>query len=244
MTVRMRRAGEATQQDATGRQFKLAMADRTVVGVVADIRVRGLEQTSEPQVYLPARQQPDNSFIFYLPKDRVIRASTPLNQLVPAVRSIVHAVDAQQPVSDVRPMTDIIDAQTASRTVQVRVLAGFAFVAFLLAAIGIHGVLSFAVSQRTPEIGVRIALGAQRRDILGMVMKQALLLVASGLIPGLLLAYFAGRSLQALLIGVTPADAPTFATVIGLTLHMALGGTLLPTLRALRIDPIKARRAG
>jgi hypothetical protein len=180
MTVRMRRAGEATQQDATGRQFKLAMADRTVVGV-ADIRVRGLEQTSEPQVSLPARQQPDNSFIFYLPKDRVIRASTPLNQLVPAVRSIVHAVDAQQPVSDVRPMTDIIDAQTASRTVQVRVLAGFAFVAFLLAAIGIHGVLSFAVSQRTPEIGVRIALGAQRRDILGMAMKQALLLVASGL---------------------------------------------------------------
>jgi ABC-type antimicrobial peptide transport system permease subunit len=77
-----------------------------------------------------------------------------------------------------------------------------------------------------------------------MAMKQALLLVASGLIPGLLLAYFAGRSLQALLIGVTPVDAPTFATVIGLTLHMALGGTLLPTLRALRIDPIKARRAG
>jgi ABC-type antimicrobial peptide transport system permease subunit len=124
----------------------------------------------------------------------------------------------------------------------VRVLAGFACVAFLLAAIGIHGVLSFAVSQRTPEIGVRIALGAQRRDILGMVMKQGVLLVGAGLLPGLALAYLAGRSLQTLLIGVTPADALTFGTVIGLTLLMALGGTLLPTLRALRVDPITAIR--
>jgi putative ABC transport system permease protein len=140
-------------------------------------------------------------------------------------------------------MTDIIDAETASRSVQVRVLAGFAFVAFLLAAIGIHGVLSFAVSQRTPEIGVRIALGAQRRDILTMVLRQGVLLVGAGLLPGLALAYAAGRSLQSLLIGVTPADTVTFATVIGLTLLMTLAGTLLPTLRALRVDPIKAIRA-
>ena len=230
-------------QDAIGRPFKLAFSDRTIVGVVGDIRVRGLERTSEPQVYLPARQQPDNSFIFYVPKDLVIRASTPLDQLVPAVRSIVHAVDPRQPVSDVRPMMDIIDAETASRSVQVRVLAGFAFVAFLLAAIGIHGVLSFAVSQRTPEIGVRIALGAQRRDILTMVLRQGVLLVGAGLLPGLALAYAAGRSLQSLLIGVTPADTVTFATVIGLTLLMTLAGTLLPTLRALRIDPITAIRA-
>ena len=132
----------------------------------------------------------------------------------------------------------------ASRTVQVRVLAGFALVAFLLAAIGIHGVLSFAVSQRTAEIGVRIALGAQRRDILGMVLKQGVILVAAGLVPGLVLAYFAGRMLQSTLLGsITPADLPTFTSVVGLTLLMALGGTLLPTLRALRVDPIKAIRA-
>jgi putative ABC transport system permease protein len=140
-------------------------------------------------------------------------------------------------------MTDILDAETASRTVQVRVLAGFAFVAFLLAAIGIHGVLSFAVSQRTSEIGVRVALGAQRRDILVMVLKRGVLLVGAGLLPGLALAYVAGRSLQTLLVGVTPADVPTFATVIGLTLLMTLAGTLLPTLRALQVDPIKAIRA-
>jgi putative ABC transport system permease protein len=206
--------------------------------------VRGLERSSEPQVYLPSNQQPDNSFSFYVPKDLVVRASTPLDQLVPAVRSIVHGVDPQQPIADVRPMTDILDAETASRTVQVRVLAGFALIAFLLAAIGIHGVLSFAVSQRTAEIGVRIALGAQRQDILGMVLKQGVMLVAAGLVPGLALAYLAGRMLQTTLLGsITPADLPTFTSVVGLTLLMALGGTLLPTLRALRVDPIKAIRA-
>jgi predicted permease len=230
-------------QHALGRQFNFATKDRTIVGVVSDIRVRGLERDSEPQVYLPYRQVKDGWFWGYTPKDMVISATTPLDQLAPAVRSIIKAIDPQQPVSNVRSMMDIIDAETAARTVQVRVLAGFAFVAFLLAAIGIHGVLSFAVSQRTPEIGVRIALGAQRRDILTMVLRQGVLLVGAGLLPGLALAYVAGRSLQSLLIGVTPADTATFATVIGLTLLMTLAGTLLPTLRALRIDPISAIRA-
>jgi len=229
--------------EGIGHTFTFGFTDRSIVGVVADIRVRGLERSSEPQVYVPYRQQPDSSFVGYTPKDLVVTASTPLEQLAPAVRGIIGKADPRLPVSDVRPMTDIIDAETASRSVQVRVLAGFAFVAFLLAAIGIHGVLSFAVSQRTPEIGVRIALGAQRGDILGMVLKQGVALVGAGLLPGLALAYFAGRTLQTLLAGVTPADLPTFGAVIGLTLLMALGGTLLPTLRALRIDPIKAIRA-
>jgi putative ABC transport system permease protein len=205
--------------------------------------VRGLERDSEPQVYLPYRQVADGWFWGYTPKELVIDATMPRSQLVPAVRSIIRSEDPQQPISHVRPMTDIIDLATASRTVQVRVLAGFALVAFLLAAIGIHGVLSFAVSQRTPEIGVRIALGAQRSDILAMVMRHGVRLVAIGLVPGLMLAYVAGRSLQALLIGVSPADVPTFAVVTGLTVLMALAGTLLPTLRAMRVDPIKAIRA-
>jgi len=230
-------------QDAIGRHFGFAFADRTIVGVVGDIRVRGLESTSEPQVYLPYAQQPDNSLVFYLPKDIVIRASTPLDQLVPAIRAIVHTADPQQPISDVRPMKEIVDAETASRGLQVRVLAGFAMVAFLLAAIGIHGVLSFAVSQRTAEIGVRIALGAQRRDILTMIARQGGALVAMGLLPGLLLASLAGRSLQALLVGVTPIDPLTFGAVTTLVILMAAAGTLMPAFRAVRIDPIRAIRA-
>jgi ABC-type antimicrobial peptide transport system permease subunit len=229
--------------DALGRSFNFAGFDRTIVGVVGNIRVRGLERDSEPQVYLPYKQVGDGFALGYIPRELVVHATTPLATLIPALRGIIARQDPQQPISALRPMRDIIDRQTASRTVQVRVLAGFALVAFLLAAIGIHGVLSFAVSQRTPEIGVRIALGAQRHDILGMVVRQGVLLVAAGVVPGLVLAYFAGRALQTLLIGVTPADVPTFASVTVLTLVMALAGTLLPTLRALRVDPIKAIRA-
>jgi putative ABC transport system permease protein len=230
-------------QDPIGRRFNVALADRLVIGVVGDIRVRGLEGESEPQVYLAYRQVRDNWFPFYMPKDLVVRSAMPLDQLVPAVRQIIRAADPQQPLSDIRPMTEIIEAETASRALQARVLAGFALVAFLLAAIGIHGVLSFAVSQRTPEIGVRMALGAQRSDILVMVMKQGLGLAALGLVPGLALAHAAGRSLESMLIGVTPADGATFAGAITLTGVMAVVGTLLPTLRALRVDPIKAIRS-
>jgi len=229
-------------QDPVGRRFNVALADRVVVGVVGDIRVRGLEGDSEPQVYLAYRQVMDNWFPFYMPKDLVVRATLPLDQLAPAVRRIIRAADPQQPLSDMRPMTEIVEAETTSRALQARVLAGFALVAFLLAAVGIHGVLSFAVSQRSTEIGVRMALGAQRRDILVMVMKQGLVLAALGLVPGLALAYAAGRTLESMLIGVTPADLPTFAAAVGLTAAMALIGTLLPTLRAVRIDPVRAIR--
>jgi putative ABC transport system permease protein len=230
-------------RDGLGRQFNFAGQDRTIVGVVGTIRVRGLERESEPQVYLPHRQHADGRQLGYIPRELVVSATTAPADLASSIRTIIRAVDPQQPISAVRAMTEIIDGTTASRRVQIRVLAGFALVAFVLAAIGIHGVLSFAVSQRTPEIGVRIALGAQRADIVAMVMKRGMLLVVAGLMPGLALAYAAGRSLEMLLAGVTPADVPTFAAALGLTLVMAFGGMLLPTLRAISVDPIKAIRA-
>ncbi|MDQ3441248.1 MAG: ABC transporter permease, partial [Planctomycetota bacterium] len=226
-----------------GRHFQFAFSDRVVAGVVGDIRVRGLERQSEPQVYLPHKQGPVGSLIGYTPKDLVVKASTPPETLIPAIRSIIRQTDPQQAISDVRPLADIVGMETASRSVQVRVLGIFAAVAFLLAAVGIHGLLSFAVSQRTPEFGVRIALGAQRGDIVSMVLRQGALLAAAGVIPGIALAYAAGRALEALLAGVKPADAITFLAATGLCIAMTLGGSLLPALRALRIDPVRAIRA-
>jgi len=229
-------------KEPIGRHFKFALGDRMVVGVVGDVRVRGLERESEPQVYLPYKQVEDGNLVFYAPKMMAIRTSASLDQVVPQVRAIVHQADPQQPISAIRPMSDIVAGDTASRAAQLRVLGVFAGIAILLAGIGIHGLLSFTVSQRTPEIGVRMALGAQRRDIVAMVLKRSAMLMLLGTIPGVALAYVAGRSLQTLLAGVAPADPLTFGSAILLTIVMATAGTLLPTLRAARVDAARAMR--
>jgi predicted permease len=230
--------------DPIGRHFQFAFDDRVIVGVVGDVRVRGLERVSEPQVYLPSRQVRDGSIIGYIPRDLLVRATSTSRTvaLTPSIRAIIRRADPQQPVSDILTMSDIVDMDTASRTVQVRVLGAFAAIAVVLAAVGIHGLLSFAVSQRVQEIGVRIALGAQRSDILGLIVKRSAWLSVAGVIPGVALAYATGRWMQALLAGIAPADVPTFAVAVAVTILMTLAGTLMPTLRALRIDPIAAMR--
>jgi putative ABC transport system permease protein len=229
-------------QNPLGHRFDFALADRTIVGVVRDVRVRGLERESEPQVYIPAAQVPDNSIIGYTPKDLVVHASGNLAGLTSAVRDIIHKADPAQPISDVRTMAEIVEEETGSRAVQVRVLLIFAGVAFLLAAIGIYGVLSFAVSQRAGEIGVRMALGAQSKNIFQMILKQGASLATFGVIPGVLLAYSAGRAMEALLAGVTPRDPVTFASATLLCLFMTLLGATIPALRAARVDPMSVMR--
>jgi hypothetical protein len=163
--------------------------------------------------------------------------------LAPAVRDVIRRADPTLPITELQTLTDLVDRETASRSVQVGVLAAFAAIAFALAAVGIHGLLSFAVSQRTQEIGVRMALGAKPGDILSMIVRRCLMLAVAGVVPGVLLAYVAGRSMEALLAGVKPVDAPTFAGAVGLSLVMTVLGSLAPTARALRVDPIRALRA-
>jgi predicted permease len=231
-------------QDPIGRRFRFGPAgDRTVVGVVGDIRVRGLERASEPQVYLGHQQVADGSIIGYTPRDLVIRATVPPTDILRSTREIIRRADPQQPISDVRLLSEIVDGETAPRRVQVRVLAAFAAVALLLAAVGLHGLLSFAVRSRAPEIGVRIALGARSADILSMVLGEALRMAVVGVALGIPLAYSAGRSMEALLAGVRPTDAATFVTATTLCALMTLAGSLLPAIRAVRVNPIEVMRA-
>jgi predicted permease len=225
-----------------GRHFTFAFDERVVVGVAGDVRMRGLERQAEPQVYLSSKQVADNSIIGYAPRSLAVRTSMAPAALAPSIRAIIRRVDPTLPVSDVNTLLDLVDDDTASRATQLRVIGAFAVIAIVLAGIGIHGLLSFAVSQRTQEIGVRMALGARSSDILSMVVRRSVVLVAAGVIPGVALAYAAGRSMEALLAGVKPTDATTLATAVGLSVTMAILGSVMPTLRALRVDPLTAMR--
>jgi predicted permease len=227
-------------ENPIGRHFKFGPVDRMVVGVAGDVRVRGLERVAEPQVYMPYKQHQMSTY--YAPKDLVVRGNSNVANLAPALRRIIHEADPAEPVVSMRMLSDIVDSSVAPRRVQVDVLGAFAAIAFLLAAIGIHGVLAFAVSNRTQEIGVRMALGAGSGDILSMVLGEGTVLAVAGVGIGVALAYGAGRWLQSLLAGVAPGDAGTFATAIGLCLLMTLIGSLTPAVRAVRIDPVTAIR--
>jgi predicted permease len=230
-------------QDPIGRTFRHLNDTRTVVGVVGDIRVRGLERTSEPQMYLPAAQAPDPFPGGFDPKELVVRHTGQTPALISAVRQIVRAIDAEQPIADVRTMDDVIAGETASRRGQLQVLGVFAVVAILLSAVGIYGLLAYTVSQRSQEIGVRLALGANPAGVGRMIVADGMRLAVFGLVPGVLGAYAAARGMSALLFGITPSDPATFALAIGVALLTVLAGTLVPAWRAMRLSPMSVLRA-
>ena len=231
---------------ALGRTFDFSLAgQRTIVGVVGDVKFRGLERRNEPQVYLPYQQQGDNRTMGYTPKDLVVRVHPEQwdgvhEALVPELRRIVKSADPDQPISDVQPLSAILEGETANRVVQVRVLGAFAAVSCLLAAIGLHGLLAFVVSARTREFGVRLALGARPMQILTMVTRHGAVLAGIGVVAGVAVAYAAGRWLESILAGVSPADPIAFAAAIAVAVLMTLAGSLAPAMRAARTDPRQA----
>ena len=231
-------------QHPIGKTLGFAFKDRTVVGVVADVRVRGLEQTSEPQVYIPAGQVDDNSIIGYIPKELVIHSTLPAESYLPRVRAIIGAIDPEQPISHVRPLSEIVAGETAPRRVQLRLLAILSVLALLIAGVGIHGLLNFAVTQRTQELGIRRALGAQARSILGMVMREGLELALLGALVGVVVGLFVGRGMSALLFGVPPHDPVAIGAAVALCLATAVVGCIRPAARAAGVDPMTAMREG
>jgi predicted permease len=229
-------------QEAVGRRFTFAFRERLIVGVVGDIRVRGLERISEPQVYLPHKQVPDGGLVFYTPKDLLIRTAGDPIMLAPSVRKVIRAADPELAISDVMPLEEVVALQMASRQTQLRVLGVFAAASLLLTGVGLHGLLAFNVAQRRKEIGVRVALGASRARVVKLVASRGITLALAGAVGGLFLANLMAVRFSDLLFGVSPVDPATYATAVGLILVVAASGSLVPALRALRVDPCAALR--
>ena len=232
-------------EDAIGKTIKLGWgrgpgkpkAGGEVVGVVGDVKDAGLNEPNAPQIYLPYRQWPVQSMSV------VVKTTTPPESLVAAIRQEVHAIDPNLPVSNIGSLEKIISESISQPRFYMLLLGIFASVALLLAAIGIFGVLSYAVSQRTREIGIRMALGAPGRTVVNLIVRQAMILVVSGVIAGTTAALFVSQTMTKMLFGVTPTDPVTFAGVAAVLVGVALFASYLPARRATRVDPIVALRA-
>jgi len=235
-------------RDAVGRHLLVkdnpgGFRDLEIVGVVGDVKHGGLEGEAEPHLYVPYHQT-NRDLLGFLTNNQylLVRGEAPA-ALAESVRSALRAVDPNVASANVRTTGDLIAAATAGRRFAVQLIAGFAGLALLLAALGIYGVVAYTVAQRTRETGVRMALGALRRDILGMVLGDGLRRTAAGVLAGLLLALAASRALQGLLYGVSAVDPVTYVLVAALLLLVTLAACLVPAWRATRVDPIAALRS-
>jgi putative ABC transport system permease protein len=227
-------------EDPIGKRMSIARSGepewREVVGIVGDIRHRGLHIPPEPEMYVPYAQQPWQSFRL------AIRTTGDPMRLSSAMRQAVWSMDREQPVTRVQTLEKIVAASHSETTFYATLLASFAGLALAMASIGIYGVLSYAVERRTREIGVRIALGAQRKDVLALVVSQGLKLALVGLALGIAAAWAVTRFIETLLYGVKPTDPAVFAGVSLLLLLVAGLASWLPARRATKLDPMTVLR--
>ena len=210
----------------------------TVIGIVGDVHQAGLDVPARAEMYLPYQQQDFG----YEPEYLAVRTAGDPMALAETVRQQIWSVDKEQPVAGVMPLEDLVDENLASRRMQATLLSGFAGLALLLVTLGIYAVLSFAVTQRTQEIGVRVALGAQPREVLRMIFSQGFKLFLIGVVLGLAAALALSRALQHLLFGVSAYDPASFAGVTILLAGVALLACYVPARRATRVDPLIALR--
>ena len=229
-----------TGEDPIGKRVTINMKDENVpteiIGVVGDHKHMGLDVEVEPMAYWP---QPE---LTYSSMTLVIRARGEAMNVLPAARSVIRNLDPDQPVSEVSTMEGLLSKSLARSRFNTTLLTIFALVALVMAAVGIYGVMSYSVLQRTHEIGVRMALGAQERDVLRLVVRQGVVLAVIGVVAGLVASFGLTRLIVSLLFETTATDATTFTLVaIGLFV-VTLLACYVPARRATRVDPLVALR--
>jgi predicted permease len=210
---------------------------KTIVGVVSDVRGRTVTEAPRPAVFIPLAQHPD-----VLRPSLVIRSSLPFDAVADVVRQRIAEADAQLVVLRLRPMEAVVATALSRPRFNLLLLSSFAIVALALASIGIYGVLAYLVTQRTREIGIRMALGARAADVLRLVLREGMMPVVLGGIAGMVAALAATRALRTMLFGVTPLDPVSFAAAPALLAIVALLACYLPARRATRVDPLVALR--
>ena len=206
----------------------------TVVGVIGDVHHTSLEEPAAPQIYHPANGL-DSGYI-------AVRSTLPEPTVVAEIRSTLHAVDPNIAPADIQSMGELMAKATAQRRFQTSLLTTFAAIALILALVGLYGLMAYSVNRRTREVGIRMALGAQRSDVMLLVVQRAALLLTLGLSAGVLASWFATRALNTFLFGVKPHDPFTTASVCALLAICGLLSALIPARRAASIDPIEALR--
>jgi putative ABC transport system permease protein len=219
-----------------GRSSSKHRAGGEIVGIVGDVKDTGLDEPNPPEIYLPLRQWPVSSMTV------ILATAVPPMSLADAVRAAVYSVDGNLPVSNVGTLDAIVARSISQQRFYMLLLTVFASVALVLAAVGVFGVLSYAVSQRTREIGIRMALGAPGRSVLALIVRQALTLVVCGVGIGLVSGLGLSQTMAKMLFGVTPTDPATYAAVAAVLATVALLASYLPARRATRVDPIVALR--
>jgi putative ABC transport system permease protein len=207
---------------------------KTVVGVVADVRHSSLEETPQPQMYSPDYDL-NGGYI-------AVRSLLPRSTIASELRSALKAIDPGLPFGDVQTMGDLVSEATARRRFQTSLLTVFAAIALFLALVGLYGLMAYSVSRRTRELGIRMALGAQRTDVMLMVLKKAALLLGLGLVSGLACSWIASRAIKAFLFGVGEHDPATIVFVCILLAVCGLAAAVIPARRAASIDPMQALR--
>jgi putative ABC transport system permease protein len=226
-------------EDPEGKRFKRGGSEAwiTIIGVVGDVHQAGLALPARAEMYLPYQQQE-----FFAPDYLAVKTSGDPLLLAEPVRQQIWSVDKQQPVSGVMPLEELVGKNLAPRRMQASLLGAFAGLALLLASIGIYAVLSFIVTQRTQEIGVRVALGARSSDVLRMVFSHGLRLFSIGATLGLAAALALSRTMSHLLYGISASDPLSFVTVTLILGTVTLLACYLPARRAMRVDPLVALR--